>query len=115
MELNNEFKGTKGKWKIDIRSINLETTIICGKIRVAQAKHYNEGEDDWTKYDPILEEGKANAKLIAAAPELLEALQMVKKSFKNKLIDSTSGNDFNVAGLLYTIEQAINKALNGIK
>ena len=57
------------------------------------------------------EETKANAKLIAAAPELLKALQMVTKAFDNKLIDSTLGNDFNVGGLLYTIDAAINKAL----
>mgnify|MGYP003625115777 CR=1 FL=1 len=65
-----EFKGTKGNWEVTY-TCELETSIACGDLRIAEAKHYE------TLNDPIEKEGKANAKLIAAAPDLLEALQSI--------------------------------------
>ena len=71
-----EFKGTKGSWSItDKFETKLETTIECGLIRVAEVKHYNDGKNDWAINDPTYYEGRANATLIVAAPDLLEALQ----------------------------------------
>lgn len=69
------FKGTQGKWRIEKKYRKFETVIKCGKIRVAESKHYNTGDDDWSKNDPMFEEGYANAKLIAVAPEMLALLQ----------------------------------------
>jgi len=71
-----KFKGTQGNWKIEESSTLLETEIYCGDTRIAQAKHYNtnNGNESFLN-DPKLKEGKNNANLIAAAPELLEALQ----------------------------------------
>jgi hypothetical protein len=100
-----KFKGTQGEWgcsEIMNFSGTLVSYINTNKKEIAQLRGCETGQED---------EAMANAKLIAAAPELLKALQMVTKAFDNKLIDSTLGNDFNVGGLLYTIEAAINKAL----
>jgi hypothetical protein len=76
-----EFKGTKGAWKINhTRSHICETKIVCGDIRIAEAKHYNDGQDDDWKNDPALEEGRANALLISKAPEMLEMLKDILDS-----------------------------------
>ena len=99
-----EFKGTKGEWTFN---------------KSKKGNHYYINALDWDQFAKVVRrvegvkdnQAKSNAKLIAAAPELLKALQMVTKAFDNKLIDSTLGNDFNVGGLLYTIDAAINKAL----
>jgi hypothetical protein len=69
-----EFKGTKGPWTIEKHS-TLETNIVSGNTRIADVKHYNTGEDDWTKNDPVYEEGKANAKLISKSPEMLDEIK----------------------------------------
>lgn len=74
-----DFKGTQGKWTVSKNSSRLFTHIKCGKRRIAEVKHYNknsynEGVNIWDN-DPELKEGQANANLISAAPELLEALQ----------------------------------------
>ena len=86
-----EFKGTKGEWKLRRRgNTSYDTVIFCGKCRVAEAKHYNDGTKDAFKNDPKFEEGFANAKLIAAAPDLLEALQNIEnddKSIPKKIWD----------------------------
>ena len=100
-----EFKGTKGEWKVKSTISGLETEIFCGKIRVAQAKHYNngkEGEENYFKNDPLDKEGFANAKLIAAAPELLNAAIKALNDCCD-LIGTEAGN---------SLEEAINKALN---
>lgn len=55
-----EFKGTKGKW--EIKSSN----VYSGEYSLRNEK-----------YAPTFEEDEHNAKLIAAAPELLEALKLV--------------------------------------
>ncbi len=95
-----EFKGTKGDWIVNLKH-GLETDIFCEDIRIAQAKHYNTGEGDWTKNDPIREVGIANAKLIAAAPDLLEALKSAIPYLEQH----------SLSIVLEKAEKAINKAL----
>ena len=108
--MNTEFKGTQGEWKVDAPITKLETEIVCGKIRICEAKHYNNGnmedEENYFKNDPSIKEGKANAQLIAAAPELLKALQTLLSRVKNEI---------HAPFAIIEAEQAINKALDNNK
>jgi len=64
------FKGTKGNWTIDKRSATLfEVRSLEGKL-VCEMENYERNMQIMSLY-----ELEANAKLIATAPELLEALQ----------------------------------------
>lgn len=69
-----EFKGTKGDWKFNDVSMsgkphyNVIGTALGGKFKIANVPWVDGDRAD-------IEEALANAKLIAAAPELLEALQ----------------------------------------
>ena len=56
-----DFKGSKGEWKISTRYKDEIITIVSKSAYICDVDHHEQGE--------------ANAKLIAAAPELLEALQ----------------------------------------
>lgn len=82
--MKDEFKGTKGPWQIlpeevDKPYIRIRGTIIGHRYKVANVltpvyENVHAREADETR---------ANAKLIAAAPELLEALQkMLSKAYK---------------------------------
>ena len=67
-----EFKGTPGKWKYTVRNVNEMMTTFHGVTigdTYIEAATRNERED---------------ALLIAAAPELLEALQLLLKQSKNR-------------------------------
>lgn len=65
--MENEFKGTKGKWIVDtehpsIYSTSEEGNIIC---------------DAPVEWELSMEKWGANAKLIACAPEMLEMLKEI--------------------------------------
>lgn len=73
-----EFKGTPGPWEIkpeevDRPYIRIRGTRLGGRFKVANVLSPD--------YDGVhrreADETRANAQLIAAAPELLEALQMI--------------------------------------
>lgn len=67
-----EFKGTPGKWKYTVRNVNEMMTTFHGVTigdTYIEAATRNERED---------------ALLIAAAPDLLEALQLLLKQSKNR-------------------------------
>ncbi len=66
-----EFKGTKGKWKVNKNSTTLSTDdkkdfITC-----------------WI-FQPEKEEAKANALLISKAPEMLEMLKDIYSKYQEK-------------------------------
>ena len=90
-----EFKGTKGEWKITGTG-EQRTIINGGSIDVWWNLSLSDVSED---------EGKANAKLIAAAPDLLKALQ-------NLLNTDINNNNWNYAASTNQARNAINKALN---
>lgn len=62
----NQFKGTKGSWKVIINDDNTPDIVSDSGVEIAYTPNYN---GDKT-------EQLANARLIAAAPELLKVLQL---------------------------------------
>lgn len=73
-----EFKGTKGKWEIGQLKISVWGENRKGCIADCTGIH---NQDFYTGFSQ--EEQKANAKLIASAPEMLEALKRAINDFKN--------------------------------
>ena len=72
-------KHTQGKW-IVLKSNELESTIITeNQIRICEVKSFTGSSFN----DATYEEQIANTKLIASAPELLEALMCAYLNCKN--------------------------------
>lgn len=88
---------TKGKWYVsgDLKN-QVKTNLLPSGILVANVNPINAYSE---------EEAFANAKLIAAAPELLNAL-----SFLLNDLDRNDGDLINRATLINEAKQAINKA-----
>jgi hypothetical protein len=89
-----EFKGTKGDWEIEYHDVGAAIGRADLDYQVADVYGYNDSEC------------KANAKLIAAAPDLLEALQEMVLVFNRDDIDNAQHIRVGNA------EAAIEKALN---
>ena len=65
-----ETKFTKGEWKIERGRSGFEDKIITDKgVRIAEVKSYGKGFKDATQKERV-----SNSKLIAAAPDMSEAL-----------------------------------------
>jgi len=100
-----EFKGTPGPWSIEpdrshpnkVWHVVGDSTVVCGLDGIASPYRSN---------DRTFDEDKANMVLIAASPDLLEALQMCEK-----LLVGVSYTDYPVEDELTTARAAIAKAL----
>lgn len=89
---------TKGEWEIGKSLPDHETDVVCNGKRICEVKHYKT-----FKSDPNYKQGIANAKLIAAAPELFEACERALEILEQE-------NIFGQARLLLAV--AIKKALS---
>ena len=69
-----EFKGTKGEWKWDKECVSSKDKNIDGNIICESPISFNRSMVNW----------ESNAKLIAAAPELLEVLQELMLTYEEK-------------------------------
>ena len=81
-------KHTPGPWKISLEAVNTNTLeIIGGRDRIAELNAMGVKLDN----DKLF----ANARLIAAAPELLEALKSLRAVayFQREITDSREGMD----------------------
>ena len=98
-----EFKGTKGEWT------SFKPEDSNGYVYVDSDETTQGGVA--TCYNS-LGNSIEDAKLIAAAPELLQALQKAKKNIEaaHKMLESTSV--LCSKGIFEIIDKAINKALN---
>ncbi|MEH6156020.1 hypothetical protein [Salmonella enterica] len=104
--MKDEFKGTKGQWQVlpeevDKPYIRIRGTIPGHRYKVAnvlipvyEGVHAREAD-----------ETRANAKLIAAAPELLEALRQLRDYVEDVCDDCHEEHPLNLAN------KAIKKAL----
>lgn len=113
MESNKEFKGTKGDWKrqkpsweledeyggiLNTQSIKGENNIVIGYILLDEATD---------------EECEANGKLIQTSLELLEALIDLKEQYKDAHERQRIGDwDLKDDDVYINAEKAIEKALN---
>ncbi len=99
-QLNTEtMKHTKGKWEVSTISVSDWKSVAIGNNELIIA-HLVIRDNEITKED------EANAKLIAAAPELLEACEMVDKFFEKTDILNINEN----RKVWEVIQQAIKKA-----
>ena len=100
-----EFKGTKGEWRIEDKLGDETSYLILDKIGYEVCVADSEFIKD-------IDEVIANAKLIAAAPDLLEALQLVTDELFQAIECINSVESAKSSTNIKIAEKAINKALN---
>lgn len=101
-----EFKGTKGEWKLNRQYSDEHGKILFITIVDEDNKIVAEAKG----HEVVNAECMANAQLIAAAPEMLKALQTIAEYWKTPQKGNLSLND-HVEHSLKLAEEAINKAL----
>lgn len=102
-----EFKGTKGEWNIKHSeskdAFNVVGTIVGGKYKIARCPYFVDITlPEFSARNRS--ECEANAKLIASAPDLLEACK--------ELLGLLEFHGYKNSTEIYKAQQAINKALN---
>lgn len=103
-----EFKGTKGEWKVVKASIENRDYLAVSIPYTKKDKPPYRLVCEVSPLDAVDNEDKENAKLIAAAPELLEACQELVSIIK--IAQNSLQNNFAWAEL-EVAEKAIEKAL----
>lgn len=90
-----DFKGTKGKWKIGLSKNNGEPTYLSVFPESAKVGEVGKLICLVSQEDKINDYDEANAQLIATAPELLEVLSKLLSSYK-ELEDTMYGQGLTV-------------------
>lgn len=109
-----EKKFTKGEWDIvhseSKPAVNVIGTVLGGKYKIARCPYIICEDTEITERDR--KEALANAKLIAAAPDLLEALEELHGKTLYKL-DASGKRDTHMDYELFDkVEAALRKALD---
>ena len=115
-----EFKGTKGEWTTDLDAYEFSKVIKAIEVCSDLANHcYGKWicQVNCVTEDDFLE-NKANAQLIAAAPELLDAIQCALKivdlwlpEYNNEMLEEHKIEVLALGGMRNKMQDAINKAL----
>lgn len=92
-----KFKGTKGVWNINKHS---STTVECKGRSIATTGGYS----DNSNMEQVDIENLANAKLIAAAPELLKSLKEMVKMYE--IVEPAGGWQGVYDTAVFTIKKA---------
>ena len=101
------FEGTKGNWKVINKELFDYSSCVVGNDKTSVCHLFYEGRT-------ITDEAKANAKLIAAAPKLLEALQNLVELKESKDKSGKGENYLKSQPIAWeNAKKAISKALNG--
>lgn len=102
------FRGTKGQWKIKHSlsnySFNIVGSVFGGKYKIARIPYPYDNNFPKELNEREKLEAEANAKLIAAAPELLEALQSIATG-------EISGNTKNYKDTVFIMKQIAIEAI----
>lgn len=98
-----EFKGTPGPWHIKpVKAATVEGDLNIIQTGSATGKGYHIGyATTWTDSEETKNEAMANARLIAAAPELLEALQTYMSAVKR--MNEAMSDGCNVQGAILAL------------
>jgi len=83
-------KHTPGQW--EVTHFDGRTQVFAGRRMVVEGLYDEDNE-------PTLEEVEANARLIAAAPELLEAIKTALSTFR-RAYDNIDKGDLDLDGLM---------------
>lgn len=97
-----ESKYTKGPWKVEQNKILKRELVINSDQNFVAHIHLDDFDTD--------EEGHANAKLIAAAPAMLKALQTIQAAAQLACIASVNSTNFHPDLILENINPAIKSA-----
>lgn len=108
-----ETKFTKGEWDIlpieeDKEYIRIRGTVLGGRYKIANItdlKHHHDGSD-WCESERL--ESKANAHLMAAAPDMYEMLEIITHTCRS--MASKTPFKFEFKALQAGIEQVLSKA-----
>lgn len=107
-----EFKGTKGEWFVKINSEYPEVNLFGQPVGSICILPYSDA--DYEKAVNSREENEANAKLIAAAPELLEALKLsitIIERISDEYSELANKHSSFTQGEHKQLQKAIEKAL----
>ncbi len=99
-----EFKGTKGQWRLSSLEATKGKYVAC-ELNIDFSENLHNCVTVYCDNEIPTENELANAKLIASAPELLEALMKIRKSIKDQKLESKFGHTLSY------VDEAINKAL----